>query len=216
MKVTIKPEVFQKLHQKFRVAIILAKDLDNKNRVKETNHLLKEVEKMVLMTFNKDTIRTHDLVAPWTIARQQFGKKTTHYHTSVEQLLKKVLQHQKIEAKDTITAVVRYLSLKHIIPVGVDDPAKLNGDISFEMKNGDLWYRDAKKMLGKKLDYWKNPRAALKQTSTSALIHFEFLPPISPAKQKEIVKEAKEVVQLFCGGNVKVLILDKKNNSGVI
>ena len=106
MKVTIKPEVFQKLHPKFRVAIILAKDLDNKNRVKETNHLLKEVEKMVLMTFNKDTIRTHDLVAPWTIVRQQFGKKTTHYHTSVEQLLKKVLQHQKIEAKDTITAYV--------------------------------------------------------------------------------------------------------------
>src|SRR3989344_2921592 len=216
MKVTIKPEVFQKLHPKFRVAIILAKDLDNKNRVKETNHLLKEVEKMVLMTFNKDTIRTHDLVAPWTIVRQQFGKKTTHYHTSVEQLLKKVLQHQKIEAKDTITAVVRYLSLKHIIPVGVDDPAKLQGDITFDTKKGDICYHDAKKILGTKLDYWKNSKTALRQSSHSALIHLEFLPPVSLPKQKEIVEEAIELVQLFGGGKVKMLILDKKKNSGVI
>lgn len=216
MKITIKPEVFRKLHPKLKVVFIVAKNIDNKTRIKEANHLLKEVEKMILMTFNKNTVKTHHLVAPWTVARQQFGKKATHYHTSVERLLKKVLQHQKVEAKDTVTAVVRYLSLKHIIPVGVDDQKKVQGDITFDTKKGDIFYHDAKKVLGTKLDYWKNAKTALRQSSDSTLIHLEFLPPVSPAKQKEIVKETTELVRMFCGGQVKMVELDKKNNSATI
>lgn len=222
MKITIQPEVFQKLHPKFKVVFVLAKSIDNKNKVKEANHLLKEVEKVVLMTFNKDTFKSHYLVSPWTVAREEFGKKATHYHTSVEQLLKKVLHQQNIEAKDTVTAVLRYLALKHIIPVGGDDPAKIKGGMTFaistgkKVKKGELYYHDDKNILGTKLDYWKNPKTALKSTSKSALVHFEILPPITAEKQKEIVKEAVDLLTMFCGGKIQVIVLDKKKNSATL
>lgn len=222
MRITIQPEVFQKLHPQFKVVVVLAKGIDNKSKAKEAHHLLKEVEKVVLMTFNKDTFKSHYLVAPWTVAQEEFGKKAKHYHTSVEQLLKKVLHHQNIEAKDTVTALLRYLALKHIIPFGADDPSKIKGGMTFaistgkKVKKGELYYHDDKNILGTKLDYWKNPKTALKSTSASALLHFEVLPPITKEKQKEIVKEATELIQTFCGGKVKVMVLDKKKSSALL
>ena len=85
--------------------------------------------------------------------------------------------------------------------------------VTVEIKKGDLCYRDGKRWLGKKLDYWKNAKTALKPGSTSALLHFEFLPPVSPTKQKEVIDEAVGMIKAFCGGKTKIIILSKKNNS---
>ena len=215
MKITLQPEVFRKF-PKLKVAFISAEGIDNKSKAQKANHLLAEIQKVVLLSFNKDTIKSHLLVAPWNVAKEEFGKKAKHYHTSVELLLQKALRKQKLQTKDTVTALLRYLALKHIVPFGTDDLRKVKGDITFEVKKEDLQYRDAKIILGKKLDYWKNTATSLKSNTTSALVHFEFLPPISPVKQKEIVTEAIELIQAFCGGKAKVVVLDKNNNSIVI
>src|SRR3989344_2045205 len=193
MKITVKPEVFKKFPQ-LKVAVVRAEGIDNKSKAAKANHLLAEMQKVVLLTFNQDTVKTHHLISPWETAKQEFGRKAKHYNTSVELLLQKALGKQKLETKDTVTALLRYLALKHIVPVGADDPTKIKGDITFEVKKEDLQYRDAKKVLGRKLDYWKNAKTMLNKDSWCALIHFEFLPPVSPAKQKEIVDEAAELL----------------------
>lgn len=216
MKITVKPEVFQKLHPKFTAAFVLATGIDNRAKAKEAGHLLREIERMVLMTFNKDTYKTHNLIAPWTAAKLEFGKEAKHYHTSVELLLKKVLNHKNVVAKDTATNLLRYLALKHIVPASADDLEKIAGELTFALRKKDLYYRDAKKVLGTKLDHWKNAETALRPGTRSALIHFEFLPPVSAEKQKEILKETEELLQAFCGGKVKVAVLDKKKNQAAL
>lgn len=213
MKITIKPEVFKKVNPKLKIGFIYATGVDNKSQAKKANHLLAEMQKAVLLTFNKDTPKTHLLIAPWTAAKEEFGKKAMHYHTSVELLLQKALRKQKLDTKDTVTALLRFLALKHIVPFGADDPTKIKGDITFEVKKEDLQYRDAKKILGKKLDYWKNLKTTVRPYSWCALIHFEFLPPVSPAKQKEIMREIAELLQTFCGAETSVAVLDKNKNS---
>ena len=213
MKISIQPEVFQQFHPEFRAGFILATGIDNKINVKKANHLLADVQKVVQLSFNKDTAKSHLLISPWNTAKEEFGKKAKHYHTSVEALLQKALRKQKLQSKDTISAILHYLALKHIVPFGADDPTKIKGDLSFEISKKDLQYRDAQKVLGKKLDYWKNAKTAVKASSKAALIHFEFLPPVSIAKQREILTEAAELIQDFCGGKVKVEVVDKKKNS---
>ncbi len=213
MKITIKPEVFQKFHPRLKIAFILAEGIDNKSKTAKVNHLLAEIQKIVLLSFNKDNAKTHLLIAPWNVAKEEFGKKAKHYNTSVELLLQKALRKQKLQTKDTLTGLLRYLSLKHIVPFGADDMTKLKGDLVFETKNGNLCYRDSKRILGKKLDYWKNTKTAVNPWSWSALIHIEFLPPVSLAKQKEIITEARDLIQAFCGGKPKVVVLDRKKNS---
>src|SRR3989344_5760429 len=216
MKITVKPEVFKKVNPQLKVHVIHAAGVDNKTQAKKANHLLAEMQKVILLTFNQDTAKSHLLVAPWTVAKEEFGKKAQHYHTSVELLLQKVLRKQSIKSKDTVTALLRYLALKHIVPVSADDPTKIKGDISFEVNKNDLCYRDAKRILGRKLDYWKNIKTAVSPYSWCALVHFEFLPPVSTQKQKEIVNEAAELLQTFCGAETKIAVLDKKKNSVTI
>lgn len=213
MKITVKPDVFQQVHSRLQIAFLLAEGINNQTNLKKANHLLADMQKAICLSFNKDSPKTHLLISPWNTIKQEFGKQAKHYQTSVELLLEKTLRRQKLESKDTVTALLQYLALKHIVPVGADDPAALQGDLTFEIKGKELCYSDAKKMLGKKLDYWKNTKTALKPASKSALLHFEFLPPVNPAKQKEIIDETIELLQTFCGGKVKVAVLDAKNKS---
>ncbi|MEK6899855.1 MAG: hypothetical protein AABX05_01900, partial [Nanoarchaeota archaeon] len=215
MKIKIDPIVFQKFHPKLRIAFFHAAGIDNKSKAKEAQHLLKEIEKIVLLTSNKKNFKSELLLEPWAVAKQEFGKKAHHYHTSVEQLLKKVLEHKNVAAKDTMTSLMHYLALKHILPMSADDPSKISGNITFsvstkkddKLKKGELYYHDAKSVLGTKLDYWKNAKAVLKPSSRSALAHIEFLPPVSLQKQKEAIAEMTELLKTFCGGKVKVAVL---------
>ena len=172
MKITIKPEVFKKVHPNLKVYFIYATGVDNKSQAKKANHLLAEMQKAILLSFNKDTAKSHLLIAPWNVAKEEFGREAKHYHTSVELLLQKALGKKNLQTKDTVTALLRYLALKHIVPFGSDDPTKIKGDITFEVKKDDLQYRDAKKILGKKLDYWKNAKTAVNSDSFFPFIHF--------------------------------------------
>lgn len=225
MNIYIKKEVFRKFHSELNIAFILAEGINNKKKLEESKHLLAEAEKLVHLEFNKDTIKTHLLISPWAVAQREFGKKAEHYHTSVEKLLQKVLSNKKIHANDTITNLIRHLALKNIIPIGIDDYNKINGGITFDiatgkekvnakkLEKGALYYHDAKNILGTKLDYWKSPKTRVARNSTSVLVHFETLPPITKTKLDEVLNEAAALIKTFCGGKINVFILDKKNNS---
>ncbi len=225
MKITVNKNVFKKF-KSLKITFILVKNIDNKLKLEEAQHLLEEVVNLIHLTFNKDTIKNHHLIQPWAVAQQEFGSQAKHYHTSVERLLKKVLARKSIATKDVLTNLLRYLALKHIIPFGVDDFSKVNGDLTFALssgkekvdvlrglKKGALYYKDEKYVLSTKLDFWKSKRTMLNDKSTSALIHFEVLPPITQKKLNEIVKETAKLVKTFCGGGVKIYFLNEKVGS---
>ncbi len=228
MKISIDKEVFVK-YPKLKVAFIYAWGIDNKTNLKESVHILRDVEEAVHLTFNKETVKNHYLISPWAVAREEFGKEAKHYQTSVERLLHNVLQRKKIAANNVVTNILNYIALKHIIPLGIDDPVAMQGNITFSLATGkerrgvlqklhlgDIYYRDGKGILGTKLDYWKNTRTKLIPTSVFGLVHLEALPPLTPKKLQAILKETTNLIPSFCGGKTKVFILDKNNPAGKI
>ncbi len=220
MNITLQPEVFSRVHPKFKLALILATQLDNKSKRQESLHLLGEAEKLIRLTFNKETVKNHYLISPWSVAQQEFGKQAKHYHTSVERLLQDILDKKNIAAAEVVTNIVRYLSLKHLIPLAVDDAAKIKGSVTFAIarrskqkaRKGELYYHDEQQMLGTKLDFWKNKATALTLTSTAALIHLEALPPVTSRKLKEIVAELEHLLYIFCKAITKTTILKQAKN----
>ena len=143
----------------------------------------------------------------------------------MERLLKKIIKKRSVSSKDVLTNLTRYLSLKNLVPFGVDDFAKINGNLTFglatgkekvdkirNLKAGALYYKDNQRVLGTKLDFWKSKKTALDSNSTSTLIHIEALPPVSSQELNKIVKETKNLITSFCGGKVKSFVLDKKKN----
>ena len=230
MKITIKKEVFEHFHPDLKVAFILIEGIDNASRLEESVHLLKEAEHLIRLTFNKESIKTHHLVSPWVAAQQEFGRKAKHYHTSVERLMRAILRKKTVASRDVVTNLVRYTSLKHLVPMAVDDPDKLVGQLSFHLANGKerisllegvkkgafVYTDQAKKknLLGAKLDYWKSPRTKLRSSSKRALVHLEALPPLSTGKFAVLLAELVDILKEFTGGKVKVLILSRSKNSG--
>ena len=226
MKVQINKEVFKKFGNKFKVILITVKDFDNSSKLMEARHLVSEIEQMTKLMFTKETLKNHVLISPWEVAKLEFGAKAKHYHTSVEKLLQSVLKGKKVETKDTLTSLFRYLSLKHIIPGAVDDLDKISGAINFSLVENkkrvgvlknllptELYYHDSDKVLGAKLDYWKNKKTSLSKDSKNALIHFEIMPPIDKKKMDALVSDLRSLVSDFCGGKLKITILNKTKNS---
>src|SRR3989344_2768983 len=224
-RVTIDKKVFQKF-PKLQIALFYVKGIDNSSKASEAKHLLEDVEEWVHLTFHKETMKNHYLLSPWSVAQAEFGKQAQHYHTSVEKLLQEVLKKKKVVANDTLTTLMRYLSLRHLIPSGIDNYDKLVGDVTFNLskgrervgllhtiKQGVLFYHDTKKVLGLKLDFWHNKKTMLKKDTNAALIHFDVLPPIDKQKLDAMLKYTKEVIQTFCGGRLKYALLKRKKNT---
>lgn len=226
MKITLKKEVFQKFHPQFQIAFLLAQGLDNQAKLKESRHLLQEVEVMVPLLFHPDTLKTHSLLSPWATLQHELDPRAAHYQTSLEKLLAQVLKKKKIQARDTLTNLLNYISLKHLVPLTVDDFHKLKGSLTFQLSTGKerasllkklkknaLYYRDQKNILGLKLDYWKSSKTKPDKKTTAYLIHLEALPPITPQKLKQITQELSNLIKTFCSGKTKIFILHKNKNS---
>ncbi len=223
--VRINKEVFSNFNSKLKIAVIKADNLDNHLKLEESVHLLREVEQMTQMTFHKTKVKDHSLIEPWRVAQEEFGKKARHYHTSVEQLLRTVLAQKSVATKDVLTNLTHYLSLKYVVPFGLDDANKITGDLTFSLstgkervgtlknvKKGELYYADDKNILGTKLDYWKSGKTALTPYSFSAIIHLEVLPPVKSKELNQIIKETKDLIATFCEADVKTAVLHKGKN----
>lgn len=225
MKITIKPEVFKGFHKELKLALIFVTEMDNKTKVDESKHLLKEVENLERLTFHKDNFEFHHLISPWKLAKLRFGNKAHHYSTSLEKLLSLVLKGRTAAKENVLTNVMNYIALKHLVPYGLDDFQAIKDDLTFDtvstskkgilrnLKKGDLYYFDQKGILGTKLDHWKNPRTKVGVKSGSALVHIEALPPVTKKKLQQIAKEAASVIESFCRSKTKILILDKVNKT---
>tara|TARA_Y100000310_G_C20626372_1_gene786128 strand:+ start:229 stop:894 length:666 start_codon:yes stop_codon:yes gene_type:complete len=221
--------VFSKFNPDFKLVVFKLTGIDNETKLKEAHHLLNEVEELTRLTSNKENMKNHYLISPWVVAQQKFGEKAKHYHTSLERLMNKVLKNKTVADNEVLTNLLRYISLKYFVPIGVDDQEKVQGNLTFELATGKekisplktikkeaLYYHDQKNVLGTKLDYWKSKRTLLTRSSTSALIHFEILPPLDKKQMDPILKETKELIKVFCGGKIKTLVLDKKKSYGNI
>lgn len=222
IKVAIAKEVFRPFPG-FQVAVIAAKNSDNQRSAQKATHLVHDIEAYVHQTFHPAIIKNHSLLSPWTAAQKAFGKEARHYHTSVERLLHSVLKRKRITAKDTASNLLRYISIRHLLPGGADDADRLRGKVQFalakgservrlfrKLRKGALYYHDQQRILGTKLDYWKNKKTEPDAGSKNILLHLAALPPVDRKKLLSIGKELQEIVRTFCGGTVKLVILDKK------
>lgn len=231
MKITILPEVFTNLSKEFSTGFILATHLDNKILHKEARNLLDDIEHYVRLTFHKETFATHKLISSWDGAKEHFKGKAHHYHTSVEKLLKKVLARKSVATKNVAHNLVHYLSLKHIIPMTLDDAEKVVGDITLSMSNGRvrmrykkipkgvLMYKDNSKkgkVIGTMFGYTKSARTKVGPKTKTILIQINAMPPITGKNFEKIVKETAELFASFTDGKVQTLILNKKKQSGMI
>jgi DNA/RNA-binding domain of Phe-tRNA-synthetase-like protein len=219
MKISIDKKLFTK-YPKFTLGFILAKNIENTN-LESTKHLLNEIEILTKSVFNRNNIKSHLLISPYKVMQAEF-KGSKHFHTSVERLLKKTLSKKSIQTNNSTINIIKYISLKNIIPYGIDDYHKIKKELIFNLatgkekfstlkkiKKGAIYYKDAKSTIATKLDYNKKSRTQVKNHTVSALIHFDALPPITKPKLNAILKETKQLLEATTNCTAQIFILDK-------
>jgi len=210
MKAEIKKDVFEKFSKKFMVGLMVASDLNNEGHIAGVDHLLDEIEELIKTTFNPITLKTHDLITVWEVAAESFsGKK--HYCSSVETLMRKILEGEKIKKENRLRELCNFISLKHLVPVDCFDLGLIDGDLSWDVKGKDLVFSQGGYKLSQKLAMKRNKKFDVSEQTKKALIYFEGLPPLTEAKIKKIMEELADLIRTFCKGRVKTHFLDKKN-----
>lgn len=226
MKVEISKEVFKKFHKNFMVGLIICQNINNTGESTEIYKLTEEISQFIRLNFNLETLKTHDLISSWETVIEEFGPAARHYQSSVERMMRQILQNKKIKSENKLIDLCHYLSLKHIIPLGYNDSDKLTSGLKFALaqgtekftdpelkppKKGELILLDKTRLLAKKLDYRQSKRTKPTPKTKKAIIHIEALPPLKEKKLLKILKELSQLIQSFCQGKTKTAILNSKN-----
>jgi DNA/RNA-binding domain of Phe-tRNA-synthetase-like protein len=231
MKITVTPDVFSRISPDFMCAFILTTHMNNAILHKEAKNLLTDIEEYTRLTFHKDAISTHDLISTWESAKQHFKGKAKHYHTSVEKLLKVVMRGKSVVTKHVALNLVRYMSLRHIVPMTIDDAAKIQGNITVGIASGKeriglkrvvkggLIYFDESpryRVIGSKFGYKKARRTEVNPGTKDILIQIDAMPPVSIKQFEKIVHDTVNLFDSFTDGKVRTLVLNRKKKSGEI
>ena len=229
MKIEIDKKVFDGFHQKFMVGVIWCKGVDNSGNPADIYEMLRDVEELIRVNFTSITIKTHNLITAWQAAVAHFGEKAKHYQSNVERMLKSILDGEGIKSENKLVDLCNFISLKYLVPVGVNDSKKIAGNLSFTIASGkekfhidrktvhpeagELILRGSVEVLSRKLDYRQTPRALVSKSTKNAVVHIEAVPPVSEQKLANITEELAGLARIFCGGKVKRAVLSNKNPS---
>ncbi len=225
-----------KAFPKLNVGVIVAKNINNTKKDPKVTSLFNEAVDYIRLTYtpeeatNPKLIPKHlaksPLISAWRAAYEEFGVKA-HYNTNVETLITQIVSGKLPKSQNNLKDMCTYISLKNIIPLAVYDLDKIEGDIYLGTANGkekfmpadskgvqlvdkgEVVYFDATGILSRRWN-WKESRKALVDENTkNAVIFIDALPPISEDKLKEVLAEAKDLIEMACRGKVSSKIVNK-------
>ncbi|MFH1448508.1 MAG: phenylalanine--tRNA ligase beta subunit-related protein [Candidatus Micrarchaeota archaeon] len=225
MKFKIDSKIFEKFPD-LNIGIVTAKGIDNQGNNKEIIDQISENMKEIRSTFNTGTLSQNPKIDSWRKAYSSFGAKPKKYRCSVENLYRMILEGMDLRHINKVVDIYNYISIKNIIPVGGDDTDKIDGNIilkfahgnesftglnSEETKNpkeGEVVYVDDKEVLCRRWNWRECDKSKMTEETKNVALVVEGLPPVTKEEVETIINELSGLVQTFCGGEIKMSILN--------
>jgi len=139
MKFKVSPKIFTN-YPTLIEAVVVLRDIDNTIAGDEILSLLRKEELNKRSTIKKEDLVNHPQIKTWREAFQSFGSKPSKFTSSVEALLKRVLQGQELPDINPLVNLYNYCSIKHILPFGGEDFAGVYGDMELKYCSGSEEY----------------------------------------------------------------------------
>lgn len=201
------------------IGVVIFKNADNQGDEEKIYNLLEEVEEFIKLDFVpeksisiakiKKHLAKHKLISTYQSAYYETNKKPTHYHTNVERLMAEVLKGKKIQKQNKLQDCINYISLKNLIPINGFDLDKVKSIILGKKK--EISYYDINGQLTSRWNWKQAARAKITKNTKNAIIFVDGLPPLTKESIKKITEDLKEVIGMFCRGNVQNYVLNKDN-----
>lgn len=174
-------------------------------------------------TFTRESVGQIPGVAVWREAYKSFGVKKTSYRSSVERLLRNVLNNRPLAAINSLVDCYNRISVAHVMPVGADDLDRVKGGVCFRYsrENDDFFalgqdandppkpdevvYADDAKLLCRRWNWYQDARSPVSAETRRAVLT------VQSHGWGDLEAAAAELaadIETFCGGEVRWRIAD--------
>ncbi len=226
MKFVIDEKIFEK-YPKTKIGVVIAKGIDNSGEVPEIMELIQEEEKRIKENYNTETLSQDSKIDCWRKAYFLFGVKPKEYRCSIENLYRMILKDIELRHINKLVAIYNYISIKYMYPVGGEDLDKMKGDLCLcfagddekevellgekEIKTpkpGEVIYKDDITAVCRRWNWREASRTKLTENTKNAVLVIESLME-DKDELKTALEELKELIEKYCGGDLRVEILDE-------
>jgi DNA/RNA-binding domain of Phe-tRNA-synthetase-like protein len=154
--------------------------------------------------------------------------KPSKYRSSIESMLRSA-QSGRLRSINPLVDLYNTISLRHQLPVGGEDLAKITGDIRLLRARGDEFfvplgaeapeppprgaviYRDDDGVICSCWNWREAERTMLTRDTTDALLVIESVPPLDPSAARIAIDDLAALVTRHLGGTVTVDVLDREH-----
>jgi len=208
------------------IGVLAAKGIDNRGADEEILDLVREMQKRIREKFSADTLLQNPKIDSWRKAYSSFGAKPKKHASSVESLYRMTLRGIDFKHINKIVDVYNCISLKHMVPVGGDDTARVEGDIRLkiarggepfrplhsdkneEARRGEVVYMDSREVLCRRWNWRECDKTKMTESTTDAVLVVEGLPPVGRKDVTTIILDLKSMLVKSCGGKCRHAVID--------
>jgi lysyl-tRNA synthetase class 2 len=210
-----------------KMGVLNCKGLNNEVHNPEIEALLRATEEEVRQKYNVEGLATLPKIAEWRDAYRKFGFSPSAHRSSVEALLRRVLQGKQLPSISPIVDLYNIVSLKYVLAAGGDDLDKVEGGITLTVadgselfimlgadkpepiKKGEVIYRDDKEVLCRSWNYRECQKTSIMPTTRNVCLMLEGLEHTTMHELQTAISNLKELLQKYCGGSYQEFFLNK-------
>ncbi|MCB1074801.1 MAG: lysine--tRNA ligase [Simkania sp.] len=227
MNFYIEPAVLEKFPH-LKVGVLIVKGVNNHGAHEEIQQIVATETQALQKKYENLDLNQVPKIADWRAAYKAFGYKPSTYRCSVEALLRRLIQGKELPNINPIVNLYNYISVKHGLPAGADDLDKVEGNIRLAVANGDekfitlgsreeeiakpneIIYRDDVEILCKAWNWRESDKSKITDGSRNISLVIEGLENTTLAEIALALKELKNLIGKYCGGQAELYLLDKE------
>ena len=210
-----------------KIGVLVGKGLENQKTSPEITHLLRSIETELRQKYTLETVIALPKINDWREAYKKFGFSPSQHRSSIEALLRRVVQGKELPSINPIVDLYNYVSLKHILAAGGDDLDKVEGGIELTIANGsehflmlgagkpepikkgEVVYRDHKEVLCRSWNYRECEKTKITPETKNVCLVLEGLTHTTPEEVEAGIAELKTLLEQYCQGSYKTFFLSK-------
>ena len=225
---TIDNEIFD-LFPGYCRGVVLAFDIENGDSPPELTAMLRDAEASLRNIINKDEVATHPRINSWREAYRAFGAKPAKFRSSIEAMVRRVLNDNELPNINTIVDIGNIISLRHIVTVGGHAIDEVSDNISLRKATGgeefiafgtektenpapgEIIFAEGNIVLTRRWSWRQAVHTSTLISTASVEMNIDGLPPVTMDEVDKICRETAELIQKYCGGRLGYEILTEDN-----
>ena len=210
-----------------KMGVLICKGLNNEGRHPEIESLLRATEEEIRQKYTVEELATLPKIADWREAYRKFGFSPSAHRSSIEALLRRVVQGKQLPSINPIVDLYNIVSMRHVLAAGGDDLDKVEGEITLTIadgtelfimlgtdkpepiKKGEVIYRDDKEVLCRSWNYRECEKTKITPATKNVCLALEGLEHTKTEELHQAISELKQLLQKYCQGSYKEFFLDK-------